>query len=299
MAYPAIDSNTLAAYELDESTLTYQSEAATSGLGLDLHGPPYFPTPPHVAEHYGSWGPFLESVANVGNAYLYDTSPAAGATTTPWRAGAPALFKPNPRGLAFLQGTATQARDYVVLGGGPTSLMQTVSMWVQPFNVAAVQELIHKEYFDCTPTDGAKSANWAAPFYAGFHLYIAGTAGAWGAEVTTAGVVHNITISAATEEHVFLRANLWNHIGCTYDGANFKAYCNGQLAKSIAVTGAIDYGAGKWVLGPLRAEPGNISAPNAVIKRLRWEKVAKPESYFFDCYASAANGGGPPQVSFG
>lgn len=297
MAYPAIDANTLAAYEFDEASLTFRTEQQTTALGLDSYGGPYT----HVPEHYGSWTGFLESVANVVNAHLYDTAPAAG-STTPWVVGAPALFKPTPRGLAFLQGTATQARDYVVIGGGPTSLMKTVSMWVQPFNVAQVQELLHKEYFDCTPADGVKSANWAAPFYAGFHLYVAGAAsGSWGAEVNIGGTVQNITIGSPTEEHCFLRANLWNHIGCTYDGTTFKAYCNGQLAKSLAVAGAIDYGAGKWVLGPLRAEAGSISAPNAVIKRLRWEKDVKPLSYFYDCYTNAigGGGGGPPNVVIG
>lgn len=294
MSYPAIDADTLAAYELDETPAAGSGPPAAGTVtfsmldGFDLPDAPRFLAAPHSPPHFGGWVGFLEQVSGNTSSFLYDTLPN---TASHYGIGLPALFQPKPRGVGFFQGTASADRDYLVLVGAPTAQLRTVSMWVQPFQgLGAAQELLHKEYQNGAPTDGVLAGTFGSPFYGAMQLFIAASNdGSWGASINVGGVLTTVTITGNTTEHVRLRYNLWNHIGATFDGTTFNVYCNGQLAGSAAVAGSLDYGAGRWVAGALA--DGSVSQANALMKRIRFEKVAKGLDYFFDCYTSAAGGG--------
>lgn len=305
MAYPAIDADTVAAYELNEVPSggggTYDiphgippippdGDLADIVDGFDVGDAsrfaPKFHSPPHFGGYYG----FKDQVTGDKGGALYDTLPASPPSFV---LGVPTPFGPEHRGVGFRQYTATADRDYLVLpvAALPTGAV-TVSMWVQPFSgIAAVWEILHKEYQDGSPTDGVLAGTWASPFYGGIQLYALSTSsGEWGASINIAGTVHSVSITGNGTERFRLRYNDWNHIGATYDGSAFCLYINGQLAATLAISGAIDYGAGAWVCGALR-DSADISQMNGTVCRIRWEKVAKPLSYFFDAYTSVGGGG--------
>lgn len=300
MSYPAIDGNTLAAYELDEQ--------ADGGLlapipgfvcpildGFGIGDAPRFQAAVHNPPHFGGWLGFKNQVSGSTTSFLYDTLPS---TTNHYGIGLPALFKPA-RAVGFFQGTATTDRDYIVLADGPTSNLKTMSGWVLPSQgIGATQIILQKAYQADAPTDGVLAGTFASPFYGAMQFFIGSTTdGSWGASINIAGTLTTVSITGNTSEHVRLRYGQWNHIGCTYDGAVFCIYCNGMLAASTPLSGAIDYGAGRWVVG---AQSDNtISQLNGLVKRVRFESVAKPLSYFFDCYTNASGGAGgaPPVIS--
>lgn len=300
MTYPAIDSDTLAAYELDEQTDAGLLAPAPGFLcpiidGYDVGDAPFFTPKFHSPPHFGGWLGFKELVGGSTTAFLYDTAPNSVST---YGIGLPGLFSP-PRCVGFFQGTASANRDYIVLNG-PVAGLKTTSLWIQPFQgLGAAQEILHKEYTNDAPTDGVVSGTFASPFYGAMQFFVtSGSDGSWGVSINIGGTLHTVTITGNSSEHVRLRYNIWNHVGATYDGAHFNVYCNGQLAASIALAGAIDYGAGPWVMGALR--DGSISQLNAMAERVRWEGVAKGLDYFFDCYTNASGGGagGIPVIQF-
>jgi hypothetical protein len=291
--YPAIDSDTLAAYELDENLTGFSGEVGISAVGGDLSAGNNSHSPPH----YGGYIGFVNAVSGLADGFLYDTSPN---TASHYGIGLPGLFD-TPRCVGFFEGTASADRDYIVLPGGPTSQLATMSLWVQPFaGLGAGQELCGKEYRDNTPQDGAAHGTWAAPFYGAMQFYItSANDGSWGVTINIGGTATSTTITGNTTERVRLRYNQWNHIGATYDGTNLRIYCNGMLAATVNLPGSIDYGAGAWYMGALRNGGGAIAQCSALMKRVRWEKVVKPLSYFFDCYTSVGGRGPgtPPVIS--
>lgn len=293
MAYPAIDSDTLAAYELDEQTIaglvTSPGFVAFNILdGFDTPDAPRHIAAPHSPPHFGGWQGFKNAVSGLFDGFLYDTLPA---TANHYGIGLPGLFKPAKRCVGFFQGTASSDRDYLVFPGGPTAGLKTMSCWVQPFQgLGAVQIILQKAYQSDAPADGVLAGTFASPFYGAMQFFIGSTTdGSWGASINLGGTLHTVTITGNTTEHVRLRYNIWNHLGCTYDGTTFNIYCNGQLAASTALSGSIDYGAGRWVSGAQSDD--TVSQFNGLVERIRWEGVAKPLSYFFDCYTAAAGGG--------
>lgn len=299
MAYPAIDGNTLAAYELDEQA-DNALLAPIPGFvcpildGFGIGDAPRFQAAIHNPPHFGGWLGFKNQVSGSTTSFFYDTLPN---TASHYGIGVPSLFKPA-RCVGFFQGTATADRDYLVLDG-PTASLKTMSCWVQPFQgLGAVQIILQKAYQADSPIDGVLAGTFASPFYGAMQFFIGSTTdGSWGASINVAGTVHTVTITGNTSERVRLRYGQWNHIGCTYDGATFTVYCNGMYADSISLSGSIDYGAGRWVVGA--QSDSTISQLNGLVKRVRFESVAKPLSYFFDCYTNASGGGGgtPPVIS--
>lgn len=307
MPYPAIDADTLAAYELDEikgagswhvpvaPPGTFPGQVGVIVDAFDIADGPRYSAKFHTPPHFGGWVGFKNQVTGDQLGYLYDTLPASAST---YIIGAPGLFAPNKRCVAFLQGTATEDRDYLVLpvGALPATAL-TVSLWMQPFlGTAQVWEILHKEYFNESPTDGVLAGTFASPFYGGIQIFgLSTSSGEWGASINIAGTLHTVSITGNGTERFRMRYGQWNHIGATYDGVHFCLYINGQLASSTAQTGNIDYGAGSWVCGASR-DAGSPFQMNAAVCRIRWEQVAKPLSYFFDCYTNAGGGGGTPPV---
>lgn len=190
------------------------------------------------------------------------SSGPAGALTL---AGAPVLGLPYPsgRGLA-LTGTNGQ----YATGGGAIALSDAaVSVVVTVLNTnlghGAIHGLVER-------LSGAAGAGLTA-----LNLHKLNDNGIIECEIaTTAGTV--IVTSAGV---YVLRDNTAHVVGLTYDGATLRLWMDGEIAASAPQNGAIQWGAGEWTLGAVRAaNPAGVQPWHGWIGDVRVYETALSQS---------------------
>jgi len=133
------------------------------------------------------------------------------------------------------------------------------------------------------------SATWAAPYKS---LYInlndQGN-GSWQCGITFAGAARGWDFGNS-DGKLRLDLSVWHHLGMTYDGANMKAYMDGQLVGSLAETRAIDYSQhGRWQLGQGYTLGGGGDQMNGWVSDVRFASVARSAQWFNDVWSKGWN----------
>jgi|FLYL01.1.fsa_nt_gi hypothetical protein len=162
-------------------------------------------------------------------------------------------------------------------GVTPSGSNLSASLWYRPFSHAdpglPQRHLLLHEY--------RNDDTWTAPFVS-FGLRIESDANlrlgcylAISGELITCATPNNLAVMSAM---------VWHHFGITYDQATLKFYVDGALFYSVAQTGAIDWGAGQWVVGGTRSPGAGIENAYSQIQDVRIANVIRPASYFADVW---------------
>jgi hypothetical protein len=149
----------------------------------------------------------------------------------------------------------------------------TVTAWVfyRGFGIN-FNTIVNKEYRN----DGTHTN----PFLAfGIYEYTTGD-GQWNVAVTTGGTNFTVLMSNPVNK---LSLGSWMLVALTYDGTTLRAYLNGALVGSTAVTGSVDYGThGPYAVG--FEEVGTQGTANAIIDEVRVESTARSQAYLETMY---------------
>jgi hypothetical protein len=150
----------------------------------------------------------------------------------------------------------------------------TVSCWINTrTNPGFSATAVAKAYRNDT--------TWTTPF-AAWQLALNsayGGNGGFGVEITRSGSI--ATAVATTTSDQFLSVAEWHHIGFSFDGSTAKLFKDGMQIRSVAFSGAIDYGTGGAILVGSDYAASGVSAQ---LDDIRIANVVRPESYFNNVY---------------
>jgi len=201
------------------------------------------------------------------------------------------LFMPPEDGALWIPGAynfpagASSSQNRVRTAEGLSSLAValpfTISGWAKvryPFN--GFQSIVNK-FYRADGTWNAPHVSWG--IWAG--VGVGGgsaTDGSWQVFVTTSGTIQRLTMSAPSASMRHFARQAWDHVGITYDGTNLLAYLDGELAGTLPVTGAIDYGTNGAI--SFGCPYTTKQEANVVLQDWRLANVARPRSYFKEVY---------------
>lgn len=153
-------------------------------------------------------------------------------------AGSPDVGRPTPLGRAVVwtgNGSGTLPTEYAsgAAAAAPTAPI-TILAWCSPRAFTrGYAKIVYR----------ASREPWAAPTGHGLRLAGGGEAGVgaggWVAEIAVGGAETSIVVSDAWRRLVL---GAWQMLALTYDGSALRAYLNGYLVGSSAVSGALDNG---------------------------------------------------------
>jgi hypothetical protein len=129
------------------------------------------------------------------------------------------------------------------------------------------------------------TATWAAPYKALYINLNDQQNGSWQCGITFAGAARGWDFGNS-DGKLRLDTGVWHFLGISYDGANMKAYMNGQLVGSLAETRAIDYGShGRWQVGQGYSLSSGGDQLNGWVDDIRFANVARNAQWFNDVWS--------------